>query len=149
MWLQGQVSPTHAFIGRNLIIVHDIVYKAKEEKDWNVLIIEIHSYSLQAQWNIIAALLGLKDSLIDSIKENNPNNLGCWYKVLSEWIIHHNYDTKTFGLPSWKTFLKAVAQVDPRLFKTLARHHLSKPLSDTCAIKFYAPSLHVHDYLNK
>ena len=40
-------------------------------------------------------------------------------KVLSEWI-KQNYAFKKYGVPSWKTLLKAVAEVDQRLFKKLA-----------------------------
>ena len=43
-------------------------------------------------------------------------------KVLSEWI-KQNYAFKKYGVPSWKTLLKAVAEVDQRLFKKLAEKY--------------------------
>ena len=89
----------------------------------------IESNSLCAQWDTIAGFLGLKPSRIASIRKNNPNdNTGCWNSALLEWICQ-NYDTKAFGEPSWRTFLKAVALVNTLLFKKLAADHQGKPLS--------------------
>ena len=44
---------------------------------------------------------------------------------LGEWI-KQNYNTEKYGLPSWRTLLSAIAEVDKRLFKQLAAAHQSK-----------------------
>ena len=94
------------------------IHPDAEEDDWNILIDKCSS--LCAQWDRIAGFLGLRPSLIASIRRNNPNdNTGCWNDALLEWI-NQNYNTEKFGLPSWRTFLTAVAKVDKLQFKKLA-----------------------------
>ena len=79
--------------------------------------------SLAANWESVSGYLGLSFSLIDDIKGSFPSNLaGCWNEALKNWI-KQNYKTEKFGLPSWRTLLKAVAQVDKCLFKKLADTH--------------------------
>ena len=79
--------------------------------------------SLSANWERLSGYLGLSMSLIGSIKGNFPSNVDdCWSESLKHWI-KQNYNTEVFGLPSWKTLLKAVARVDKRLFKKLADTH--------------------------
>ena len=97
------------------------IHHHAEEDDWNILIDECSS--LCAQWDKITGSLGLRPSLIASIRRNNPNdNTGCWNDALLEWI-SQNYNTEKFGLPSWRTFLTAVAKVDKLQFKKLAAEH--------------------------
>ena len=43
-------------------------------------------------------------------------------KVLYEWI-KQNYPVEKYGVPSWKTLLEAVAELDQRLFKELAEKY--------------------------
>ena len=96
-------------------------YFLTEEDDWNVLIDECSS--LCSRWDRISGFLGLRPSLIASIRRNNPNdNAGCWNDALLEWI-SQNYNTEKFGDPSWKTFLTAVAKVDKLQCKKLAANH--------------------------
>ena len=92
-----------------------------EEDDWNILIDECSS--LCARWDRISGFLGLRPSLIASIRRNNPNdNTGCWNDALLEWI-SQNYNTEKFGEPSWRSFLTAVAKVDKLQCKKLATNH--------------------------
>ena len=92
-----------------------------EGKDWNIVIMECRS--LAANWEQLSGYIGLFFDLIDSIKGNHPsNNSGCWNEALKQWI-KQNYETETFGKPSWRTLLKAVALVDKRLFKKSAADH--------------------------
>ena len=79
--------------------------------------------SLAAKWEQLSACLGLAKADIDSIRENRPrDSAGCWSEALSHWI-KQNYSTQRFGLPSWRSLLKAVAVVDRRLCKELATKH--------------------------
>ena len=48
----------------------------------------------------------------------------CWGEALKQWI-KQNYNTETFGRPSWKTLLRDIAEVDKLLFKRLAIEHSS------------------------
>ena len=108
--------PIHNLLSPSLFSV-----SAPEEDDWNVVIIECSS--LAAKWEQLSGYLGLAKSVIDSIKEDHHNdNLGCWNEALDRWI-KQTYNTKKFGVPSWRTLLKAVAIVDKLLFKNLASKH--------------------------
>lgn len=82
--------------------------------------------ALASKWQQLSALLGLKISLIDCIRNDNPgDSLGCWSDALKEWI-KMNYNTEKFGKPSWRTLLKAIAKVDKLRFKQLAAEHSSE-----------------------
>ena len=79
--------------------------------------------SLAAKWEQLSGFLGLKISLIKTIKQNHPgDNIGCWNDALEHWI-KQNYNTKKFAQPSWRTLLKAIAKVDRLLFNKLAAEH--------------------------
>ena len=79
--------------------------------------------SLIAEWERLAGYLGLSKHDIDSIKKDHPNdNSHCWNEALSQWI-KRNYNTEKFGVPSWKTLLKAVARIDKHLFTDLASEY--------------------------
>ena len=92
------------------------------EDDWNVVSVECGS--LAAKWEQLSACLGLAKADIDRIRESRPRDIaGCWSEALSQWI-KQNYSTQRFGLPSWRSLLKAVAMVDKRLCKYLAAKHL-------------------------
>ena len=95
-----------------------------EEEHWNVLIIECKS--LSGDWEKISAYLGLSFKLIDTIKRDNPrDSSGCWNEALKQWI-KQNYNIKLFGRPSWRSLLKAVAEVDKQQFQKLAVEHQGK-----------------------
>ena len=92
-----------------------------EEISWNVVIIECKS--LSANWKQLSGYLGLSKDVIAAIEHDNPNNaLNCLNEALSQWI-KQSYNTEQFGLPSWRTLLKAVALIKPILFKALAYLH--------------------------
>ena len=100
-----------------------------EEDDWNIVFVECGS--LAAKWEQLSACLGLAKADIDRIRESHPRDIaGCWSEALSQWI-KQNYSTQRFGLPSWRSLLKAVATVDRHLCKELAAKH---PLGMTSQI---------------
>ena len=91
------------------------------EDDWNIVYVECGS--LSAKWKQLSVYIGLSKATIDSIRENRPrDNAGCWGEALSQWI-KQNYTTEQYGLPSWRSLLKAVAMVDNRLSRELALKH--------------------------
>ena len=97
---------------------------AEDESYWNVVILECES--LSADWKLLSGYLGLSNSVIETIQHDNPKKPSdCWNKALSHWI-KQNYNTERFGLPSWRTLLKAIALVNCSLFNTLAPQHQGK-----------------------
>ena len=97
--------------------------------------------SLNSKWEEISGYLGLRHSLIDSIKQDNQNNSsGCLNEAFKQWIMQ-NYSTEKFNKPSWRTLLTAVAKVDKLLFKQLSEKHWGKYTSITIASS--------DDYLSK
>ena len=92
-----------------------------EHEHWNILVIECQS--LSSDWEKVSAYLGLPFKLIDTLKRDNPrDSTGCWNEALKHWI-KQNYDIKTFGRPSWRRLLRAMAKVDHLLFDKLAAKH--------------------------
>ena len=79
---------------------------------------------LAANWENLGAFLGLSIGTIDSIKESPriSSAVGYWNEVLKQWI-KQNYNTRRYGLPSWRTLLESIARVDKLLFKKLAAEH--------------------------
>ena len=62
-------------------------------------------------------------SRIETIKGTPPvTAVGCWSEALKDWI-RQNYNTGKYGLPSWRTLLEGVANVNMALFKKLAAEH--------------------------
>jgi hypothetical protein len=57
----------------------------------------------------------------DNIK-GSGDNYHCWSEALKHWI-KQNFNTKKFGVPSWRSLLAAVAKVDKLQFKDLASGH--------------------------
>ena len=83
----------------------------------------IECKSLCGDWEKISGYLGLPFKLIEAIKHDNPkDSAGCWNEALKQWI-KQSYNTGTFGRPSWRSLLKAVAEVDKLLFERLAAKH--------------------------
>lgn len=90
-------------------------------EDWNWVFRECKK--LSAHWHDIGAHLGLHPDDLERIKrDNRDNSKDCLKKALYEWI-KQNYSITKYGLPSWKTLLEAVAEVDQRLFKKLAEKY--------------------------
>ena len=97
------------------------MYVSAEDDHWNVLVVECKS--LSSDWEKVSAYLGLPFKLIDTVKRDNPrDSAGCWNEALKEWI-KQNYNTKLFGRPSWRSLLRAVAEVDKHQFQKLAAEH--------------------------
>ena len=75
--------------------------------------------TLSADWHDLGTFLGLAVDDLDSIMRDHRSSKACLKKALYEWI-KQNYPTDKYGLPSWRTLLKAVAQVNGQLFRKLA-----------------------------
>ena len=120
-------------------------FQFAEEDDWNIVIDECSS--LTAKWEQLSGFLGLRLSLINSIKDNHPgDNCACWNEALKQWITQ-NYTTRRFGEPSWGTLLKAVAKVDKLQFKNLAAMHRGRKPSH-CKNLTHTPSqLALHNFI--
>ena len=81
----------------------------------------IECKSLAAKWRELSIHLGLSCDIIDNIK-GSGDNYHCWSEALKHWI-RQNYNTETFGKPSWQSLLRAVAEVDKLMFRQLAKKH--------------------------
>ena len=102
-----------------------IYYFAEVEDDWNLVIRECKP--LAAKWECLSAYLGMKSHVIEVIKKKRQGEpLACLNEALMCWIKQEDYNTKKFGEPSWKTLLKAVAEINKLLFKKLAKRHQHK-----------------------
>ena len=100
-----------------VFITHFYLYV--ELEDWSAVMKECGS--LAAIWRELSIYLGLSHDVIDNIK-GSGDNYHCWSEALRQWI-GRNYNTKKFGVPSWRSFLRVVAKADRLLFKNLARQH--------------------------
>ena len=75
--------------------------------------------ALAFNWEELVVYVGLPFDLIDNTIRTAKNS---WSEALKQWI-KQNYNTKRYGEPSWRTLLKAVAQVNKLQFKKLAASH--------------------------
>lgn len=83
----------------------------------------IECNALAGQWRKLGSFLGLDPSSLAIIRENHPHDqTGCYSETISQWI-KQNYNTSRYGMPSWRTLLRAVAMVDKLLFQKLAIKH--------------------------
>ena len=104
-----------------MYMLKNVFFFLAEDNDWNIIIAECDS--LSSKWRKLSTYLGLSRTLIDSIRENHPNDIDdCLSDALGQWIAQ-NYDTKKFGMPSWQTLLKAIALIDMQIFRKLASEH--------------------------
>ena len=118
-------------------ISHDLApffgfFSTVELGDWNIVVIECKS--LAAKWEQLSIYLGLSCDVIDNIK-GSGDNYHCWSEALKHWI-RQNYNTETFGKPSWQSLLRAVAEVDKLLFERLAEKH-SQTGMQCCSVMKY------------
>ena len=95
------------------------IFTSVEIDDWNIVVMECKS--LAAKWDQLSTYLGLSCDVIDNI-EGSGDNYRCWSAALKHWI-KQNYNTEKFGVPSWRTLLKAVAKIDKLLLERLAAKH--------------------------
>ena len=78
---------------------------------------------LSAEWNRVSISLGLTPGQIASIRHDHSNDcFSCWSEALNQWL-KQKHSTDLYGKPSWRTLLRAVANVDKALFKRLAEEH--------------------------
>ena len=84
---------------------------------------------LAAEWEELSSYLGLSSSSINNIKKHRHRHpiVGCLNDALNHWI-NKNYDTQKFGLPSWRSLLKAVANLNMWMCMDLAAKHQSIPI---------------------
>ena len=83
----------------------------------------IECKSLAAKWRELSIYLGLSCDVIGNIKGSGDNSYyHCWSEALNQWI-RQNYDTERYGVPSWRSLLRAVAEVDKLMFRKLAKKH--------------------------
>ena len=88
-------------------------------EDWNLVVME--TASLGFNWEKLVVYLGLSFDLIDNTIRKASDS---WSEALKQWI-KQNYNTKKYSEPSWRTLLRAVAQVNKLQFRTLADKHKS------------------------
>ena len=100
-----------------------------EDDDWNIVVIETRA--LASSWEQLVVYLGLPFDLIDNTIRPASN---CWSEALKQWI-KQNYNIKKFGQPSWRTLLRAVAQVNKLQFKKLAEKHKAGMMWTQCNAK--------------
>ena len=92
--------------------------------DWNLAYIEIQR--LSAKWKELGIVLGISGDKLDAIAGNHQNLTDRLANVLQQWI-GQNYNTKTFGIPSWRTLCGAIQKVsDNTFFEAVAAKHPSK-----------------------
>ena len=95
-----------------------------DEDDWND--VAMACGSLAVKWRQLCTSLGLSFKTISKIKDNNRDDSeDSLNEALMQWILQ-DYKTEKFGLPSWRSLLKAVNKVDQPLFENLAKEHQVK-----------------------
>ena len=79
--------------------------------------------TLAAVWDKFALKLHLKYDDIEIIKKDNPgDSRACLTKSMSQWL-KENYNTARFGVPSWRTLVTAVQDIDMALAHEIADTH--------------------------
>ena len=92
-----------------------------DDEHWNKVVIACSP--LAVKWQNFCSYLGVPLKIICNIKESNANDcVASLNDALMQWIMG-DYDTTKYGLPSWKTLVKAVSRVDQALSDKLAREH--------------------------
>ena len=95
-----------------------------DEDDWND--VALACSSLAVKWRHLCTSLGLSFKTINKIKDNNPDDIdGSLNEALMQWILK-DYKIERYGLPSWKSLLKAISKVDQPLFEKLTKEHQVK-----------------------
>ena len=82
---------------------------------------------IAAKWNQLGMALRIKPADLDTISSKHPNDpKECLRDMLLTWL-RQRYDTKKFGLPSWKLLCQAVEKSaggdDPGLARKIAEDH--------------------------
>ena len=78
---------------------------------------------LRANWDKLAIKLHLKNDDIKVIRNDNPGDSdACLIDTMALWL-KENYNTQKFGVPSWRTLVKAVEKMDKALANEIANKH--------------------------
>ena len=86
--------------------------------------------TLAAVWDKLALNLHLKFDAIKVIKRDNPgDSQACLTEAMSHWL-KENYNTARFGVPSWRTLVRAVQAMDTALANEIASKHRGKIIVD-------------------
>ena len=99
-------------------------------------------------WQSISMYLYLSAGRINRIRINNPFNvIGCMRATVIEWL-SLNYDTRTFGKPTWRDLAVSVKSSNRALFREIAKDHLMTAIQGKQHViycKFKYTYLHKHD----
>ena len=96
---------------------------------------------ISSRWLRLCCSLGLRASLVDTIKKNNPGDVEeCLFEGLQHWVLK-NYDTTKHGLPSWRRLVEAVDDSSGGHNHALALEITEKHKGKTYDI---LPSTHAH-----
>ena len=61
-----------------------------------------------SKWVRLCSRLGLRASLLDTIKKNHPGDVEeCLFEGLQQWV-QRKYDTEKHGPPNWRQLVEAV-----------------------------------------
>ena len=101
------------------ISIHNNNNFLSDEESWNDVIIACGS--LAAKWKQLSGFMGLSFKTIKEIqRDNDGDSNASWNDALMQWILQ-DYNTKKYGLPSWRRLLKIISRVDQPLFEKLAK----------------------------
>ena len=87
---------------------------------------------VSAKWSRLCCSLGLRASLLDTIKKNHPGDMDqCLFEGLQQWV-QRNYNTEKHGLPTWRSLVAAVDNssggYNHALALEIAEKHQGKPI---------------------
>ena len=78
------------------------------------------------RWQSLCILLGISQSKVDAIEQTYlGRGYDCLSKGLNEWL-QRNYNTDKYGLPSWRTLIEHVDDIDCALARDLVKKHEGK-----------------------
>ena len=78
---------------------------------------------LSPKWKRLAIKLHIDKYHTEIIQKNNPGDVqNCLIDALEEWL-RQNYDSKRYGMPSWRTLAKSVRSLDQKLFQEIIKEH--------------------------
>ena len=92
---------------------------------------DVHCELLNAahNWRGVGRALRLHPDLLNRIETSTTDVECCLERVLSNWLMRE-YDTRRFGLPSWKLLVSAVAHPaggrEPVLAEEIAKRYNGK-----------------------
>ena len=63
--------------------------------------------TMASKWRSIGTALGLRQDVLESIRNTEHSDQMQMTKMLTEWL-RRNYDTKRFDMPTWKKLMEAI-----------------------------------------